>query len=151
MIGDTVDANVKWWNLDYIQSGSLLHEQVSNVDVSLVPEPKSEKDGHGYYHEYLQENAKAAQHVPQPRSGRPVAIRCGLLPPVDGFAGILGHTLSEVVGKGKVERAPGIPGQCRLMVPERSFFPVVLYALAVLIPITQGVLRCGISGMGQFL
>ena len=60
MIGDTVDANVKWWNLDYIQSGSLLHEQVSNVDVSLVPEPKSEKDGHGYYHEYLQENAKAA-------------------------------------------------------------------------------------------
>jgi hypothetical protein len=95
----------------------LLHEQVSNVDVSLVPEPESAKDAHGYYHEYLQGNAKAAQHVPQPRSGRPVAILCGLLPPVDGFVGILGYALSEVVGKGEVERALGIPGHSRPKLP----------------------------------
>ena len=80
-----------------------------------------------------------------------MAILCGLLPPVDGFAGILGHTLSEVVGKGKVERAPGIPGQCHLTVPGRGYFPVLLYALAVQIPIAQRIFRCGISGMGQFL
>lgn len=80
-----------------------------------------------------------------------MAILCGLLPPVNRFAGILRNTLSEVVGKGEVKRAPGIPGQCRLMVPDRGFFPVLLYALAVQIPIAQSVFRCGISGMGQFL
>jgi hypothetical protein len=107
----------------------------------LVSDPESAQGGHGYYHEYLQENAKAAQHVPQPRSGRPVAILCGLLPPIVGFVGILGHTLSEVVGKGKIERALGILGQCRLMVPGRGFFPVLLYALAMQIPIAQRVFR----------
>ena len=118
------------------------------MDMPLVSDPESAQGGHGYYHEYLQENAKAVQHVSQPRSGRPVAILCGLLPPVDGFVGILGHALPEVVGKGKIERASGVPGQCRLMVPGRGFFPVLLYALAVQIPIAQCVFRFGISGMG---
>ncbi len=80
-----------------------------------------------------------------------MAILCGLLPPVDGFVGILGYALSEVVGKGEVERTPGIPGQCRLTVPVRGNFPVLLYALAAQIPIAQRIFRCGISGMGQFL
>jgi len=52
-----------------------------------------------------------------------VAILCRLPPPVDGFVGILGYALSEVVGKGEVERAPGISGQCRLKVPGRGYFP----------------------------
>ena len=77
-----------------------------------------------------------------------MAILCGLLPPVDGLVGILRHALPEVVGKGKVERASGIPSQCRLMIPDRGLFPVLLYTLAVQIPIAQCVFRCGISGMG---
>jgi len=116
--------------------------------MSLMPDPKSEKGGPSYYREYLQENMEAAEHGPLTQSGRTVAILCGLLPPINGFVGILRNALTEIVGESKVERAFGITGQCCLMVPGCGYFPVLLYVLAVQIAITQSVFRCRISIMG---